>query len=119
MAPLPAWPSAGALAKWNALALLNGVTPNGAPFEDPGYAVYGALVVLRGIVIAPAGGLAAGVVLFTLPAGARPAKTRRFFPNATAGGQRLDVAANGDVSSPDNTGAGGFIALDGVVVVLP
>lgn len=100
---------------WTAPTLLNSWTNFGAPFATAGYRKDGAGTVrVKGLI--HSGTVTAGTVLFTLPAGYRPAETRLFVTttsNGTTeqyGALRVDSAGNVTIQ----VGFSGFFSLDSV-----
>jgi len=65
----------------------------------------------KGLLGCTAGALA-GVVIFTLPSGHRPAKARRFSATLLAATVRLSVQPNGDVVLGGNIAAGDSISIE-------
>jgi len=95
---------------WVAPTLLNSWTNFGTGFAAAGYRkLISGEVILKGV-IAP-GTTTAGTVLFTLPAGYRPADTLVFVA-ASSTKVRIDVASNGDVKIMEVPSS--FLSLDGI-----
>jgi len=73
-----AWLAVPVVTTWTNFTLLNSCTAYGGGFAVPSYRKNGDVVECRGLPKAPAGGLAAGTTICTLPAGFRPPLMVRF-----------------------------------------
>lgn len=101
--------------EWRAVDIGGSFVSYGTPYPDAEVGVAaGGWVTTRGLVRVKSGSLAPDDVLFTLPAGLRPAAKHCFVVAASGGPLRLDVYKDGRVEVGEARSPCGWVALDGL-----
>lgn len=97
---------------WAAPTLQNSWVNFGAPYANAGYKRHHGIVLLRGVI--KSGTLTSGTLLFTLPAGFRPASTLRTLVLSSTTPTVVDISNNGEVRFSGAAPSSASLSLDTV-----